>query len=50
MGLCGSYSYILEDVKKTMTLDLVDEDVMIQYLLFLAWALGELKYNYFSIL
>lgn len=28
MGLCESYSYILEVVEKTITLDLADEDVL----------------------
>jgi hypothetical protein len=50
MGLCGShsYSYILKGVKKTMTLNLVDEDVSCFNTCRLS--LGELKYGYSSIL
>jgi hypothetical protein len=37
MGLCESYSYILEVVERTITLDLADEDDILQYLLSLGW-------------
>ena len=41
MVLCESYSYILEVVERTATLDLADEDDMLQYLLSFGWRAQE---------